>query len=97
MLDAVIDVLSQKSSTTLKTIRIIIFQPPMLKDFFSSMEQRETAHSKARSLLGSLASKLKGKCCEEIYLYVHISQLFQMLESNVDLGTCSLRINNSAF
>ncbi|CAJ1078796.1 protein mono-ADP-ribosyltransferase PARP14-like isoform X4 [Xyrichtys novacula] len=41
MLDAVIDVLSQNMSTTLKTIRIVIFQPPMLKDFFSSMQERE--------------------------------------------------------
>lgn len=85
MLDAVIDVLSQNSSTTLKTIRIIIFQPPMLKDFFNSMEQREATHPKAKSLLGSLASKIKGKCCEENYLYIHISQLFQTLQSNLDL------------
>ncbi|XP_041663634.1 poly(ADP-ribose) polymerase family member 14-related sequence 1 isoform X2 [Cheilinus undulatus] len=41
MLDAVIDVLNQNASTTLKTIRIVIFQAPMLKDFHSSMQDRE--------------------------------------------------------
>ncbi|XP_034554224.1 protein mono-ADP-ribosyltransferase PARP14-like isoform X1 [Notolabrus celidotus] len=41
MLDAVIDVLSLNTPTTLKTIRIVIFQPHMLTDFFSSMQERE--------------------------------------------------------
>ncbi|CAJ1078797.1 protein mono-ADP-ribosyltransferase PARP14-like isoform X3 [Xyrichtys novacula] len=45
MLDAVIDVLSQNTSTTLKTIRIVIFQSPMLKDFFSSMQEREATQA----------------------------------------------------
>ncbi|XP_040004959.1 poly(ADP-ribose) polymerase family member 14-related sequence 1 isoform X2 [Xiphias gladius] len=41
MLDAVIDVLSQRTSGPLRTIRIVIFQPPMLKEFYNSMRQRE--------------------------------------------------------
>ncbi|XP_065328107.1 protein mono-ADP-ribosyltransferase PARP14-like [Pelmatolapia mariae] len=41
MLDAVIDMLSQNTSSPLTTIRIVIFQKAMLKDFHSSMEQRE--------------------------------------------------------
>ncbi|XP_054470681.1 protein mono-ADP-ribosyltransferase PARP14-like [Anoplopoma fimbria] len=41
MLDAVIDVLGQNTPGPLKTIRIVIFQPPMLKDFYNSMHQRE--------------------------------------------------------
>lgn len=41
MLDAVIDVMSQNSSGPLTTIRIVIFQKAMLKDFHSSLEQRE--------------------------------------------------------
>ncbi|XP_042068614.1 protein mono-ADP-ribosyltransferase PARP15 isoform X2 [Haplochromis burtoni] len=40
MLDAVIDVMSQNSSGPLTTIRIVIFQKAMLKDFHSSLEQR---------------------------------------------------------
>ncbi|XP_039883588.1 protein mono-ADP-ribosyltransferase PARP14-like isoform X2 [Simochromis diagramma] len=40
MLDAVIDVLSQNSFGPLTTIRIVIFQKAMLKDFHSSLEQR---------------------------------------------------------
>uniref|UniRef100_A0A3Q1EM86 Poly [ADP-ribose] polymerase n=1 Tax=Acanthochromis polyacanthus TaxID=80966 RepID=A0A3Q1EM86_9TELE len=43
MLDAVIDVLSQNTSSTLTTVRIVIFQPPMLKEFYNSMQDRETA------------------------------------------------------
>ncbi|XP_058509656.1 poly(ADP-ribose) polymerase family member 14-related sequence 1 [Solea solea] len=41
MFDAVTDVLSQNTSVSLKTIRIVIFQPQMLQDFHSSMLQRE--------------------------------------------------------
>uniref|UniRef100_A0A3Q0R4U9 Poly [ADP-ribose] polymerase n=1 Tax=Amphilophus citrinellus TaxID=61819 RepID=A0A3Q0R4U9_AMPCI len=41
MLDAVIDVLTQNTSSPLKTIRIIVFQKPTLKDFYNSMQQRE--------------------------------------------------------
>ncbi|XP_070693875.1 poly(ADP-ribose) polymerase family member 14-related sequence 1 [Pempheris klunzingeri] len=45
MLDAVIDMLNQNTSTTLKTVRIVIFQPHMLKDFYDSMHQREATES----------------------------------------------------
>uniref|UniRef100_UPI0037E7907B poly(ADP-ribose) polymerase family member 14-related sequence 1 isoform X1 n=1 Tax=Semicossyphus pulcher TaxID=241346 RepID=UPI0037E7907B len=41
MLDAVIEVLSQNTSSALKTIRLVIFQPPMLQEFYNSMQQRE--------------------------------------------------------
>ncbi|XP_074550674.1 poly(ADP-ribose) polymerase family member 14-related sequence 1 isoform X2 [Halichoeres trimaculatus] len=41
MLDAVIEVLKPNTPTTLKTIRIVIFQPQMLTDFLSSMQERE--------------------------------------------------------
>ncbi|XP_035760118.1 protein mono-ADP-ribosyltransferase PARP15-like, partial [Neolamprologus brichardi] len=44
MLDAVIDVMSQNSSGPLTTIRIVIFQKAMLKDFHSSLEQREATY-----------------------------------------------------
>ncbi|XP_025999849.1 poly(ADP-ribose) polymerase family member 14-related sequence 1 isoform X3 [Astatotilapia calliptera] len=43
MLDAVTDVLSQNTASPLTTVRIVIFQKPMLKDFHSSMQQREAA------------------------------------------------------
>lgn len=61
MLDAVIDVLSQNSSSTLNTIRIVIFQPKMLKEFYHSMQQREATDAKATSWFG----KLKGKHWEK--------------------------------
>lgn len=60
MFDAVIDVLSQSSSTTLTTVRIVIFQPPMLKDFQISMQKREATVSK-QSIFGSALSSLKGR------------------------------------
>ncbi|XP_068428084.1 poly(ADP-ribose) polymerase family member 14-related sequence 1 [Clinocottus analis] len=60
MLDAVIDVLSQKPPGTLQTVRIVIFQPPMLKDFYNSMHQREAADPKDKGgFWGNLGSKLK--------------------------------------
>ncbi|XP_029967706.1 protein mono-ADP-ribosyltransferase PARP14-like [Salarias fasciatus] len=40
MLDAVIEVLGKNSSSSLTTIRIVIFQPPMVNDFLSSMQER---------------------------------------------------------
>ncbi|CAB1419170.1 unnamed protein product [Pleuronectes platessa] len=40
MFDAVIDVLSQNPHGSLKTIRIVIFQAPMLNEFQSSMQHR---------------------------------------------------------
>lgn len=46
MLDAVIDVMSQNTSSALTLIRIVIFQAPMLNDFLSSMQQREATDSK---------------------------------------------------
>ncbi|XP_070770712.1 poly(ADP-ribose) polymerase family member 14-related sequence 1 [Enoplosus armatus] len=60
MLDAVIDVLSQNTPSTLKTIRIVIFQPPMLKEFYNSMHQRETTDPKDKGWSwGNLGSKIK--------------------------------------
>lgn len=40
MLDAMIDMLSQNTSSPLTKIRIVIFQKAMLKDFHSSLEER---------------------------------------------------------
>uniref|UniRef100_A0A8C4EUA4 Poly [ADP-ribose] polymerase n=1 Tax=Dicentrarchus labrax TaxID=13489 RepID=A0A8C4EUA4_DICLA len=61
MLDAVIDVLNQNTSSTLKTIRIVIFQPPMLKEFYNSMHEREATDpkDKATGFWGSVGSKIK--------------------------------------
>lgn len=62
MFDAVIDVLSQNSSTALNTVRIVLFQPSMLKDFYTSMQQREVVVTKpSSSWIGSTVSKIKGK------------------------------------
>ncbi|XP_031730886.1 poly(ADP-ribose) polymerase family member 14-related sequence 1 isoform X2 [Anarrhichthys ocellatus] len=60
MLDAVIDALSQNTPGPLKTIRIVIFQPPMLKDFYNSMHQREATDPKDKGgLWGNIGSKIK--------------------------------------
>ncbi|XP_044073695.1 poly(ADP-ribose) polymerase family member 14-related sequence 1 isoform X2 [Siniperca chuatsi] len=60
MLDAVIDVVSQKTLSTLKTIRIVIFQPPMLTEFYNSMHQRETTESKDKAgFWGNIGTKIK--------------------------------------
>lgn len=54
MLDAVIEVVNQNSSSTLQSIRIIIFQSPMLKDFHSSMQERHVSSSKSATWLQSI-------------------------------------------
>ncbi|XP_042351029.1 poly(ADP-ribose) polymerase family member 14-related sequence 1 [Plectropomus leopardus] len=60
MLDAVVDVLTQNTSSPLKTIRIVIFQPPMLKDFYNSMHQREATDPKDKTgFWGNIGSKIK--------------------------------------
>lgn len=85
MLDAVIDVLSQNSSSTLKTIRIVIFQPSMLKEFYNSMHQREATGPKALSWLGSIGIKIKGKHYKRIILMFIFLNCFKKLHANVDL------------
>lgn len=75
MLDAVIDVLSQNTNSTLKTIRIVIFQAPMLKEFYNSMHQREATESKDKGgFWVHIGSKIKckyskGKQMVFIFLY----------------------------
>ncbi|XP_005751189.1 poly [ADP-ribose] polymerase 14-like [Pundamilia nyererei] len=60
MLDAVTDVLSQNTSSPLTTVRIVIFQKPMLKDFHSSMQQREAADPNSKDKAGwSWLNKVK--------------------------------------
>lgn len=58
MFDAVIDELSQNTSNTLNTVRIVVFQTPMLNDFYTSMQQREASATKSASWF---ISKIKGK------------------------------------
>ncbi|XP_041119390.1 protein mono-ADP-ribosyltransferase PARP14-like isoform X2 [Polyodon spathula] len=41
MLDSVVDFTSQKMAQSLKKVRIIVFQPQMLTEFFKSMQARE--------------------------------------------------------
>ncbi|XP_023192012.1 poly [ADP-ribose] polymerase 14-like isoform X1 [Xiphophorus maculatus] len=48
MLDAVIDVFSQNTSSSLTLIRIVIFQQQTLKDFHSSMQEREATDPKEK-------------------------------------------------
>uniref|UniRef100_UPI003AB08C90 poly(ADP-ribose) polymerase family member 14-related sequence 1 n=1 Tax=Centroberyx gerrardi TaxID=166262 RepID=UPI003AB08C90 len=58
MLDAVVDVLS--TPNTLKTIRIVIFQPPMLKDFYNSLQTKAATDAKDKAgFWGNLGSKIK--------------------------------------
>ncbi|XP_040913508.1 poly(ADP-ribose) polymerase family member 14-related sequence 1 [Toxotes jaculatrix] len=60
MLDAVIDVLGQDPSGPLQTVRIVIFQPPMLKEFHNSMTEREVTEPKDKSgFWVNLSSKIK--------------------------------------
>lgn len=59
MLDAVIDQLNTPS--TLKTIRIVVFQKPMLDDFHNSLKERAAPESKKKGWLESIGDRLKCK------------------------------------
>lgn len=66
MLDAVTDVLSQNTASPLTTVRIVIFQKPMLKDFHSSMQQREAADPDSKDKGGwRWLNKVKCKYTEQ--------------------------------
>ncbi|XP_069010893.1 poly(ADP-ribose) polymerase family member 14-related sequence 1 isoform X2 [Embiotoca jacksoni] len=56
MLDAVIDVFSQNPSSALTTVRIVIFQKQMLKEFHTSMQERGADDSKDN---GTIWGKIK--------------------------------------
>lgn len=58
MLDAVIEVVNQNSSSTLQSIRIVIFQSPMLKDFYDSMQERHVTGSKPTTWLQSFGNQV---------------------------------------
>ncbi|XP_075904598.1 poly(ADP-ribose) polymerase family member 14-related sequence 1 isoform X2 [Nelusetta ayraudi] len=58
MLDAVIEVVNQNSSSTLQSIRIVIFQLPMLKDFYDSMQERHVTGSKPTTWLQSFGNQV---------------------------------------
>ncbi|KAK5861428.1 hypothetical protein PBY51_022825 [Eleginops maclovinus] len=59
MLDAVIEVLSQNTNGPLKTVRIVIFQQPMLKEFSNSMHHREATAPKDKSWIWNPFDKIK--------------------------------------
>ncbi|KAM4608667.1 protein mono-ADP-ribosyltransferase PARP14-like [Polymixia lowei] len=61
MLDAVVDVVNQSAPNSLKMIRIVIFQPAMLKDFHSSMQKKECTDTQDKgSVWGRIKSFLTG-------------------------------------
>ncbi|XP_075466033.1 protein mono-ADP-ribosyltransferase PARP14-like isoform X2 [Ascaphus truei] len=41
MLDAVVDFASSKSAQSVQTVKVVIFQQPMLNDFYTSMKKKE--------------------------------------------------------
>lgn len=70
MLDAVIDVMNQNTSSALTLIRIIIFQQQMLNDFQNSMQQREAQDPKDNvGFLGKTIKKIKCKYKKKKYMY----------------------------
>ncbi|XP_032368806.1 poly(ADP-ribose) polymerase family member 14-related sequence 1 isoform X2 [Etheostoma spectabile] len=89
MLDAVVDVLTQYPSGPLKTIRIVIFQPPMLKEFCNSMQQREaTAPKGTGGFWGSIGSKIKS---------IFISGSDEKPQKNGDFVIEALKVDPAAF
>ncbi|KAK0149730.1 Poly [ADP-ribose] polymerase 14 [Merluccius polli] len=60
MLDAVVDLVAQSAQSCLKVVRIVIFQPAMLKDFLSRMEKKAGSDKQNSSFFGNIHGKLKG-------------------------------------
>ncbi|CAL8266086.1 unnamed protein product [Lota lota] len=60
MLDAVEDMVAQSPQGCLKVVRIIIFQPAMIKDFHSRMEKKAGSDKHSTSLLGKLKAFFSG-------------------------------------
>lgn len=60
MLNAVIEVVNQNSSSSLQSVRIVIFQAPMLQDFYSSMQERQASSSKQNAILQTVSNAFKG-------------------------------------
>lgn len=59
MLDAIVEFARQKSVEHLQTIKIVIFQTNMLRDFYESMKKREdTDSSETESWLSMIKCKL---------------------------------------
>ena len=56
MLDAVVDMVAQSAQSCLKVVRIVIFQPAMMKDFLSRMEKKAGSDKQNSDLFG----KVKG-------------------------------------
>ncbi|NXI65090.1 PAR14 polymerase, partial [Anseranas semipalmata] len=62
MMDAVIDFAKSNSAPSVKTIKVVIFQPHLLSVFHTSMKKRESlGKTKSKSLLSKLASLLSSE------------------------------------
>ncbi|NXK44053.1 PAR14 polymerase, partial [Chauna torquata] len=62
MMDAVIDFARSNSAPSVKTIKVVIFQPHLLSVFHTSMKKRESpGKTKSKSLLSKLASLLSSE------------------------------------
>ncbi|XP_076854469.1 poly(ADP-ribose) polymerase family member 14-related sequence 1 [Brachyhypopomus gauderio] len=59
MLDAVIDFMKQTPQSSLKLVRMVIFQAPMLADFHQSMLKRETVDKPKKGTLTNIMSYAK--------------------------------------
>lgn len=57
MLDAVVDMVAQSAQSCLKLVRIIIFQPAMMKDFLSRMEKRAASDKQEIGWFGTIKGK----------------------------------------
>ena len=60
MLDAVVEVVGQKSQNTLQLVRMVIFQPAMLTEFHKSMVKKEGTDVDTQKK-GSVWGKIKCK------------------------------------
>lgn len=78
-----IEEVNQNRYFTLQSIRIIIFQLPMLKDFYSSMQERQISSSKPMTWFQGLCnmwSSMKGKVREKgnVYLDTKVLCMFHV-------------------
>ncbi|XP_073711243.1 poly(ADP-ribose) polymerase family member 14-related sequence 1 isoform X2 [Misgurnus anguillicaudatus] len=74
MMDAVVNMVRQSPQSSLKLIRIVVFQAPMLIDFYKSMQSREytikqqdsTLYAKIKTYVSNVKSYLTGSWEKEV-------------------------------
>ncbi|KAG7274552.1 hypothetical protein CRUP_023929 [Coryphaenoides rupestris] len=76
MLDAVVDMVAQSVQSCLKVVRIIIFEPDMMKDFVSRMEKRAASDKQNIGIFGTIKESACFHICGSSLANVHQAKMW---------------------